>query len=45
MPEFIQAVPWLSKGEISRLLKELKKAGKITVTGSRRWAKWRIKDF
>ncbi len=45
MREFEQIFPELSVAEISRLLKELKGTGKIQVVGSRRWAKWRIKDF
>jgi hypothetical protein len=45
MREFVQVIPWLSETEISRLLKELKASGRVQIVGSRRWAKWHIKDF
>ena len=43
MQKFKQIFLDLNTTDISRLLKELKEADKIMITGNRRWATWSLK--
>ncbi len=44
LAEIRQIVPDLSESAVQRLLDELRLKGQITVTGQRRWARWRASD-
>ena len=38
--ELCQVLPQLSRKQVSALLQELRREGRTTLTGERRWARW-----